>query len=130
MPSPSAFLRRLSGVLLLWWVLLSAVPHGQAVVGALPDLMAHYSQHRASDGEVSLASFLLLHYADPEHAAAEDHSALPLCQAASGSPLATGAMEKPLVPDAVASVARIYWYARCIGQPRGSALGVFRPPMA
>ena len=123
-------LRRFAGaVLLLWWAAVVGTPQGPATLRALPSLVAHYHEHRATDGALSLGAFLVLHYANAEHAQAEDHSALPLWQATGplqAAPAAGLALTQPPPPNARAA----YWVAERIGWPRPGPSGVFRPPIA
>jgi len=117
-------------LLLLWWACVVALPQGLAGLGQLPALSRHYVEHRADDQELSWLSFLLLHYGDPEHQAAEDHSALVLSTQSVGA--GVGLHESSAAPrlNLEQPPLQRYWVAQQIGRPSGEGRGLFRPPMS
>ncbi|MBC7922663.1 MAG: hypothetical protein H7Z75_16415 [Ferruginibacter sp.] len=55
------------------------LPHAEyAELTKLPGLYAHYQTHlQRTNGQLSFADFLVMHYADRQHAQSEDHQQLP-----------------------------------------------------
>src|SRR4051812_9729015 len=71
---------KLASLLLAFHILLgSLLPHADYTeLTKLPDLYEHYQTHlQRSGGQLSLASFLLMHYADRHHQQSENHEKLP-----------------------------------------------------
>jgi hypothetical protein len=69
-----------ASLLLAFHMLLgSLLPHADYTeLTKLPDLYEHYQAHlQRSHGQLSLASFLLMHYADRHHQQSENHEKLP-----------------------------------------------------
>lgn len=71
---------KLATLLLAFHMLLgSLLPHADyAELTKLPVLYEHYQTHlHRSQGHLSLADFLLMHYADRQHQQSENHDQLP-----------------------------------------------------